>query len=153
VQAGRGYSFTVTPNIMPTHPIYFPAQRVACTPLVDSFRITGMMEFRNPDAPLDHRRIEAIINASRPMYQGINWHDRQEEWVGSRPCTTDGFPLIGQTRNASVSIAGGHGMWGITLGPLGITLGPLTGKLLATLATQVTGGQPPEIMRHFDPLR
>ncbi|MDN5755429.1 MAG: FAD-binding oxidoreductase, partial [Micrococcaceae bacterium] len=31
VQAGRGYSFTVKPESMPTHPIYFPAQRVACT--------------------------------------------------------------------------------------------------------------------------
>ena len=41
VQAGRGYSFTVVPEVMPTHPIYFPAQRVACTPLGDSFRVAG----------------------------------------------------------------------------------------------------------------
>ena len=37
VQAGRGYSFTVEPESMPTHPIYFPSQRVACTPLGDRF--------------------------------------------------------------------------------------------------------------------
>src|SRR5699024_9343077 len=127
----------------PTHPIYFPTQKVACTPLGNRFRITGMMEFRKPDAPLDPRRIQAIIEASRPMYQGIDWHDRHEEWVGSRPCTTDGLPLIGGTCSASVSIAGGHGMWGITLGPL-------TGKLLAT---QLTGNQAPTIMKRFHPLR
>lgn len=143
VQAGRGYSFTVVPQTMPTHPIYFPTERVACTPLGDRFRVTGMMEFRDPDAPLDPRRIQAIIDASRPMYRGINWQNRQEEWVGSRPCTTDGLPLIGRTRNARVSIAGGHGMWGITLGPL-------TGKMLAT---QLVGKQTPSVMKLFDPLR
>ncbi|WP_245851047.1 NAD(P)/FAD-dependent oxidoreductase [Brachybacterium vulturis] len=143
VQAGRGYSFTVRPETMPTHPLYFPTQRVACTPLGDRFRVTGMMEFRPADAPLDPRRIRAIIDAVRPMYQGIDWEDRQEEWVGSRPCTADGLPLVGSTRDARVSIAGGHGMWGIALGPL-------TGKMLAS---QLTGGRPPAVMQHFDPLR
>ena len=143
VQAGRGYSFTVHPETMPTHPLYFPAQRVACTPLGDRFRVTGMMEFRSADAPLDPRRIQAVIDAVRPMYQGIDWEDRQEEWVGSRPCTADGLPLVGSTRDSRVSIAGGHGMWGIALGPL-------TGKMLAH---QLTGTQPPAVMKHFDPLR
>src|SRR5699024_9847326 len=32
VQAGRGYSFTVHPQQVPTGPVYLPAQRVACTP-------------------------------------------------------------------------------------------------------------------------
>lgn len=143
VQAGRGYSFTVVPESMPTHPIYFPAQRVACTPLGDRFRVAGMMEFRGADAPFDPRRVEAIIEAVRPMYTGIDWDSRQEEWVGSRPCTADGFPLIGRTRDDRVSIAGGHGMWGVALGPL-------TGKMLAA---ELTGGHVPAVMRHFDPLR
>lgn len=143
VQAGRGYSFTVRPETMPTHPLYFPSERVACTPLGDRFRVTGMMEFRPADAPLDPQRIQAVIDACRPMYQGIDWEEREEEWVGSRPCTADGLPLIGATRNARVSIAGGHGMWGMALGPL-------TGQMLAT---QLTGGRPPSVMRYFDPLR
>ena len=33
VQAGRGYSFFVNPEQTPSHPIYFPTQRVACTPI------------------------------------------------------------------------------------------------------------------------
>ncbi|EMY34242.1 oxidoreductase [Arthrobacter crystallopoietes BAB-32] len=143
VQAGRGYSFTVVPEVMPTHPIYFPAQRVACTPLGDRFRVAGMMEFRSADAPLDPRRIQAIIGAARPMFTGIDWTDRKEEWVGSRPCTTDGLPLIGATRSRRVHVAGGHGMWGIALGPL-------TGKMLAA---SITGDTTPAIMRRFNPLR
>ncbi len=143
VQAGRGYSFTVVPDEMPTHPIYFPAQRVACTPLGDRFRVAGMMEFRNVDATLDPRRIKAIVDAASPMFTGINWEDRAEEWVGSRPCTTDGFPLVGATNSPRVHVAGGHGMWGVALGPL-------TGKMIAA---GLTGNTPPASMRHFDPLR
>ena len=143
VQAGRGYSFTVMPEHMPTHPIYFPAQRVACTPLGDRFRVAGMMEFRSADAPLDPRRIQAIIDAASPMYTGIDWTDRKEEWVGSRPCTTDGLPLIGVTRSPRVQVAGGHGMWGVALGPL-------TGKMLAA---QMTGDSTPAVMDRFNPLR
>lgn len=143
VQAGRGYSFTVVPDSMPTHPLYFPTQRVACTPLGDRFRVAGMMEFKDADAPFDPRRVRAIIGAVRSMYQGIDWDDRREEWVGSRPCTPDGLPLIGRTRDERISVAGGHGMWGVALGPL-------TGKMLAA---ELTGGHVPGVMRHFDPLR
>ena len=143
VQAGRGYSFTVVPEVMPTRPIYFPTARVACTPLGDRFRISGMMEFRPAEAPLDPRRIRAVVNAARPMFTGIDWQDRKEEWVGPRPCTPDGLPLIGATRSPRVFVGGGHGMWGITLGPL-------TGRFLADT---ITGHEPPVLMKRFDPLR
>lgn len=143
VQAGRGYSFTVQPDAMPTNPVYFPSQRVACTPLGDGFRIAGMMEFRRPDAPFDPRRVDAIISAAEPMLTGVDWSKRTDEWVGSRPCTSDGLPLIGATRSPRVHVAGGHGMWGVVLGPL-------TGQLVAR---SLVRGEQHELMRHFDPLR
>ncbi|WP_262847614.1 NAD(P)/FAD-dependent oxidoreductase [Mumia quercus] len=143
VQAGRGYSFTVVPEQMPKNPIYFPVQRVACTPLGDRLRVAGMMEFRRPDAPLDPRRINAIVEAARPMFTGVDWTARQEEWVGSRPCTADGLPLVGATRSPRVHVAGGHGMWGIALGPL-------TGRMVAD---GLTGHALPTYARHLDPLR
>lgn len=142
VQAGRGYSFSVRPPSMPKNPVYFPAQRVACTPLHDRFRVAGMMEFRRPDAPLDPRRIRAIVDATRPLLRDVDWEDRREEWVGSRPCTVDGLPLIGATRSERVFVAGGHGMWGVALGPL-------TGRLVAEAMT----GQADPLLRSFDPLR
>jgi D-amino-acid dehydrogenase len=146
VQAGRGYSFTVHPDEAPRNPLYLPTQRVACTPLggpEDGLRVAGMMEFRKPGAPLDPRRIKAIIDAATPMFRGVDWEARTDEWVGSRPCTADGLPLVGRTRSSRVYVAGGHGMWGVALGPL-------TGKLLAE---QVAHDRTPELLRHFDPLR
>jgi len=143
VQAGRGYSFTVQPEHMPRNPVYFPSQRVACTPLGDGFRVAGMMEFRKPGDPLDQRRIQAIINAAGPMLTGIDWEARTDEWVGSRPCTADGMPLIGATRSPRVFVSGGHGMWGVVLGPL-------SGRMLAH---QITRSDIHPVMKNFDPLR
>ena len=146
VQAGRGYSFTVRPESTPRNPIYFPVQRVACTPLggpEDGLRVAGMMEFRDPDAPLDPRRVDAIVETAGRMFTGVDFGARRDEWVGSRPCTTDGLPLVGRTRTPGVHVAGGHGMWGVALGPL-------TGRLLAR---QILHGETGPVLRSFDPLR
>jgi D-amino-acid dehydrogenase len=123
--------------------VYFPAQRLACTPIGDHLRIAGMMEFRAPGAPLDPRRTRAIADAVRPLLRDADVDARTDEWVGSRPCTPDGLPLIGGTRSPRVFAAGGHGLWGITLGPI-------TGQLLAETVT--TGRRPAELAP-FDPLR
>ncbi|WP_166355895.1 NAD(P)/FAD-dependent oxidoreductase [Phytoactinopolyspora limicola] len=143
VQAGRGYSFSVKTPRVPAGPLYFPAQRVACTPLGDRLRVAGMMEFRSPDAKLDPRRIAAITEAVRPLLDGAELDNRADEWVGARPCTPDGLPLIGRTTSSRVFAAGGHGMWGVTLGPA-------TGELLAEL---MTTGRAPTELAPFEPTR
>ena len=79
----------------------------------------------------------------RPRLGGPDPDNRQDGGVGSRPCTVDGLPLIGATKSPRVFAAGGHGMWGITLGPV-------TGRLLAE--TMVTGKQV-EQLKPFDPMR
>ncbi|RCW39591.1 D-amino-acid dehydrogenase [Halopolyspora algeriensis] len=143
VQAGRGYSFTVPTEHPVPGPIYLPAVRVACTPYQGGLRVAGTMEFRSADAALDRDRIEAIVRSARPLLDGVSWQDRHDEWVGPRPVTPDGLPLIGASNTPGVFIAGGHGMWGLTLGPL-------TGHLLAE---QIGSGKPPAALRPFDPLR
>jgi D-amino-acid dehydrogenase len=147
VQAGRGYSFSVRTRYLPESPLYFPGDRIACTPFETPdgprLRIAGMMEFRRADEPLDRRRIAAIVDAARDLVAGADLDNRQDEWVGSRPCTADGMPLIGATVSSRVHVAGGHGMWGVTLGPV-------TGKLLAE---QVVTGVRPAELAPFDPTR
>ncbi len=143
VQAGRGYSFSVPAERMPGGPLYFPQQRVACTPLKGRLRIAGMMEFRRPGDALDPRRISAIVEAVRPFLHGVDLDDRRDEWVGSRPCTPDGLPLIGATADPRVFVAGGHGMWGVALGPI-------TGLLVAQA---VLKGETPAELVPFNPCR
>ncbi|MBE7700111.1 FAD-dependent oxidoreductase [Oerskovia sp. Sa1BUA8] len=143
VQAGRGYSFTVKTDLPVEQPIYLPSRRVACTPYQGRFRIAGTMEFRGPDEPFQPRRIDAILASVRDLFQGVDLDDRHDEWVGSRPVTPDGLPLVGATRAPGVYVAGGHGMWGMVLGPA-------TGRLLAE---QIVTGTVPQEIRAFDPLR
>lgn len=141
--AGRGYSFSVDVQPTPTHPLYFPAQRIACTPTGGHLRVSGMMDFDRPDAPFDHRRSSALARSAALLISGADFASRHHEWVGPRPCTADGLPLVGATDSPRVFVSGGHGMWGMVLGPL-------CGQLLADLMS--TGVAAP-VLAPFDPVR
>ncbi|QFU89850.1 FAD-binding oxidoreductase [Amycolatopsis sp. YIM 10] len=143
VRAGRGYSFTVPTASPIRHPVYLPGIRVACTPYRDGMRVAGTMEFRGPDDPPDERRVRAIVRSAAPFFDDVDWSARTGTWVGPRPVTTDGLPLIGATTAPGVFVAGGHGMWGFTQGPV-------TGRLLAE---RIVTGKRSEALRPFDPLR
>lgn len=129
LRAGRGYSFSVEQHeddAIKTigSPVYFPQQRVVCSPLQDSgggasrVRIGGTMEFRKPDAAFAPARIDAIVRAAEPLLPGLDLLSRTDEWVGSRPVTVDGLPLVGPTDAPRVWAHGGHGMWGMCHGPV-----------------------------------
>lgn len=143
VQAGRGYSFSVPTEEPARHPIYLPHERLACTPYEGRLRIAGTMEFRRPDEPFQASRVAAMVRAARELLSGIDLDDRADEWVGSRPVTPDGLPLVGATARPGVFVAGGHGMWGVVLGPV-------TGKLLAE---RIATGRTHRAIAPFDPLR
>ena len=142
VQAGRGYSFTVPVDRPMPGPVYLPDVRLACTPYRGALRVAGTMEFRRPDDPVFADRIGAIVASACPLLDGVRWAERTDIWVGPRPVTPDGRPLVGETvRN--VYVAGGHGMWGLAHGPV-------TGRLLAE---QITTGKQPDALQPFDPRR
>jgi D-amino-acid dehydrogenase len=143
VFGGRGYSFTLPVAEPLKGPLYFPSTRVAITPEHDRIRFSGVMEFERPDAPARPAGISSMVAAVRPLLADMDWDDRRDDWVGARPLTTDGLPLVGATRTPGVYVAGGHGMWGMTLGPL-------TGHLLAE---QITTGVLPAELRPLDPCR
>ncbi|WP_431843962.1 NAD(P)/FAD-dependent oxidoreductase [Calidifontibacter indicus] len=147
LRAGRGYSFSVSvtdPAARPVPcPVYFPFERVACTPLGDRLRIGGTMEFAGTEDPLNADRVAAIKRSGQPLLTGVDWDDQQDVWVGGRPVTVDGLPLIGETKVPRVYVNGGHGMWGITLGPL-------SGRLLAE---QMVTGKVPAELAPFSPTR
>jgi D-amino-acid dehydrogenase len=143
VYGGLGYSFTLPCSEAFKLPTYFPSARVAVTPQGGRARLAGIMEFGSPDATPRWGRIETMVHSVRPFLQDVDWDARSDDWMGPRPLTTDGLPLVGATRTPGLFVAGGHGMWGVTLGPL-------TGALLAERIA--TGISPPEL-RPLDPCR
>jgi D-amino-acid dehydrogenase len=142
VRAGRGYSFTVPVDRPMPCPIYLPDVRVACTPYKGAMRVTGTMEFRDPDDPVVPKRVEAIVASTSTLLHGVRWDARSDVWVGPRPVTSDGRPLIGEVA-PGIYVAGGHAM-------RGLVHGPVTGRLLAE---HIATGKCPEALRDFDPLR
>jgi D-amino-acid dehydrogenase len=144
VQAGRGYSFTVPVERPVFGPIYLPDARVACTPLATGkLRVTSMMELRRPEAPASAAVVDAIVDSTRSYLDGVRWTERDEIWVGPRPLSPDGRPLVGEVSEHRIYVAGGHGMWGMKQGPA-------TGRLLAE---QIATGRQPPALRDFDPTR
>jgi len=143
VRAGRGYSFSVPTEQPVTAPVYLPVKKIACTPYRGGLRIGGTMEFRPASALINRVRVDNLIEASRPMLDGVRWDQMTDVWVGPRPVSSDGMPLIGETNATNIYVAGGHGMWGMTLGPV-------TGKLLAQMIA--TGLRSP-VLDPFSPVR
>lgn len=149
LRAGRGYSFSVAQpadeSAQLSHPVYFPYERIICTPLAGTgrLRMGGTMEFERTDAPLHTSRIDSIVGNAAPLVQGIDLTDRQDQWVGARPVTIDGLPLVGPTRAPGVWVHGGHGMWGMCQGPA-------TARMLAE---QMTTGTVPDPLRPLAPTR
>ena len=94
-------------------------------------------------APFDARRIDAIMRSMRPFLD-LDWASQREPWAGSRPMSADGLPLIGRTRRfANVVIAGGHGMYGLTLAP----------SSAHAVAELIVDGRPSIDLTAFDPDR
>ena len=91
-------------------------------PVRSRTRMTGGLLLDGLDESFDARRVRAIARAAEEVL-GVRAEPRLT-WRGLRPCTPDGLPVIGSSKG--IVFATGHGM-------LGVTLGPLTGRLVASV--------------------
>lgn len=137
VQAGKGYGVTwQSSGIGIRRPLYLGDAKVACSPFHDALRISGLLELSGVNDRFVSGRIQRLLGAARPyLRRELRTMDRgrngRSEWMGLRPLTPDGLPIIGRlARPENVFVATGHGM-------LGLTLGPVTGRATAALADGV----------------
>jgi D-amino-acid dehydrogenase len=138
MQAGKGYSLTVTnPRELPQLCSIFTEARVAVTPMDGALRFGGTMEIAGLNENITPRRVNGIIKAAPKYFPAFRESDFDGilPWRGLRPCSPDGMPYMGRTsRWKNVTIATGHSM-------MGLSLGPGTGKLIA----EVVDGAKPSI--------
>ncbi len=104
------------------------------TPLEDSLRFAGTLEFSGLNEAINQRRVKAILRAI-PNYFA-NFHpqpdDQTQIWSGLRPCSPDGLPFLGRYKQLkNLIVATGHAM-------IGISLAPVTGKLVSELVMNET---------------
>jgi len=144
MQAGKGYSFALRPPRMPGHVLELHDAHVMATPLGDRLRIAGTMEFDGTTDRFHPERIQAIVRRLAPLLPTVDLSDRTEAWVGPRPMTPDGLPILGPlAAHPRIVLATGHNM-------LGVTLGPVTGEVIAGL---VFGDGPGIDLSPFAPAR
>lgn len=130
LQAGKGYGYDLPVTVdAPTAPLYLAEARVAVTPFSDRIRVAGTMGIGGIDESIKRRRAEGILTGASAYFE--DWPDvtgAPTPWLGLRPMTPDGVPIIGPlSRHPNVLVATGHAM-------LGISLAPVTGRLIAELA-------------------
>jgi len=123
VVAGKGYAVDYAPSTL-RMPLYLYDARCVANPMSARLRLTGGLVLGRGEGGGDPRRVDAI---RRVAAETLGVTAPTLEWSGLRPCTPDGLPVIGPHPRADrVVLATGHGM-------LGVTLGPLTGRLVAGL--------------------
>ncbi len=147
MQAGKGYSLTLpNPRQLPAIPAILTEARVAVTPMGSSLRFGGTMEIAGLNENINPVRVQGIIQSVPKYYPEFTPQDFEgiRPWCGLRPCSPDGLPYVGRTsRYTNLSIATGHAM-------MGLSLGPITGKLMA----EILSGERPSIdIQLLDPDR
>ena len=93
----------------------------------DSLRFAGTMELCGIDEGIDPARVRGIVKSVASYYPDVTPTQLEQATVrtGLRPCSPDGLPYVGRVaRFANLSVATGHAM-------MGMSLGPITGKLIA----------------------
>ncbi len=146
MQAGKGYSFLTPIQKNIQVPSIFLEARVAVTPMGDAIRFGGTMEIAGVNHTVNMNRVKGIVDAIPKYYpeMKINMPAASNVWHGLRPCSPDGLPYIGKsTRIKNLTIATGHAM-------MGLSLGPGTGKLVQKIIDQ---DQMPFSVAAFNPDR
>jgi len=139
LETERGYHAVITaPGIGLRHPIMPSDGKMAVTMTRAGLRIAGQVELAGLDAAPDWRRAAILRDHALRTFPNLPRDlppERVRVWMGHRPSTPDGLPVIGAASGcADVFHAFGHGH-------VGLAAGPVTGRLVADLI----GGLPPVI--------
>lgn len=137
VVSGKGYSFTVPVERMPETLVHALDRHCVAIPMHGRLRIVGMMEFDEQPSRMNRDRFDVLARAAKGLISGGDWDRRTDEWVGARPMTADGMPLLGRVPGRpEVIVATGHNMHGLSLGPV---TGEVIADIIADRTTTVKG--------------
>ncbi|UFN48554.1 FAD-binding oxidoreductase [Roseomonas sp. OT10] len=140
LESERGYHVMLkdTQQHGPVHSMSLSAAKMVVNPMRDGLRAAGQVEIAGLDAPPNWKRAEILrdhLLKSFPSLPQPFPAERVSFWMGHRPSTPDGLPVLGRSSaSPDVIHAFGHGH-------VGLVAGPRTGRLVA----QLLSGQPAEI--------
>ncbi len=129
VQSGKGYHRDLSVGDGDAPPLRIACvlneASVFCTPMDGFVRFAGTMEFSGTNEVMHRPRLEQLTRSAARYMPAVRADSPLSEWCGLRPVSSDGLPIVGPLNGLKrVVVATGHGM-------LGLTLGPVTGRIVA----------------------
>lgn len=104
--------------------------KMACVITPAGLRLAGQVELAGLEAAPNWKRAEVLLKFARNVYPGLPADlppERIKLWMGHRPSTPDGLPVLGLASGCSdVVYAFGHGH-------VGLTAAAMSGKIVADL--------------------
>ena len=101
-------------------------KKIAITPMEDTLRFAGIVDFSGVDAPANKSRYDYIRSLIKNIMPTLSWKE-EGLWMGQRPSTSDSLPVIGRSKsmkNIYFAFGGQH---------VGLTIGPKLGKIASDL--------------------
>jgi D-amino-acid dehydrogenase len=138
LETERGYHVVIAdPGVEPRYPVMPSDGKMACVMTPAGLRLAGQVELAGLRAAPNWQRAEVLLKFARTVYPGLPADlppERVKLWMGHRPSTPDGLPVLGVASGcADVVHAFGHGH-------VGLTAAAMTGKMVADL---MAGRKPP----------
>jgi len=132
--AERGYHIHchLPPGVMLNRPVNDIGGAYVMAPNGKHMRLLTGVELAKPDSPPNLVQIKRVLHtaATTLPIEHTSRPSNASVWMGSRPSTPDGLPVIGRaSRHPRVVFAFGHGH-------IGLSTGPVTGTLVADLIDQ-----------------
>ena len=127
LETERGYHIELKkPSIKPRGALMVADGKFVATPMGDSLRLAGLVEFGGLDAGPSAAPINTLLKRAEIVFPGIEYEDHTE-WLGHRPAVSDSLPVIGPVAtHPGLVLAFGHHH-------VGLTCGPKTGRLVADM--------------------
>lgn len=127
----RGYHVEIRdPALTLAVPVMPSDGKMGITMTEGGLRAAGQVELAAVEAAPDWRRADVLLDHLKrafPPLAGTVRPDSVARWMGHRPSTPDGLPVIGRsTASADIFHAFGHGH-------VGLAAGPATGRIVADI--------------------
>lgn len=123
LESERGYHAVFpVPGIAPRRPVMPSDGKMGVTLTEGGLRVAGQVEIAGLAAAPDWRRATILAERLRGIFPGLEGEGGQV-WMGHRPSTPDGLPVIGPARaSADVWLCFGHGHVGLAAAPASAAL-------------------------------
>ena len=112
----KGYSVTLdASDDGPLVSITDLPRKIVYARIGNRLRVAGRVEIVGHDHSIDEQKCDVLVKNAQELFPNVKAGRDVKKWVGSRPATPTGIPIIGRSPIKNLFINTGHGALGWTL--------------------------------------